>query len=214
VDIIIEIKNRYCIVVPMRALLDTGTTSTIILSEFVGKGRSRTNRKKRTKWKTQGDTFTTNYESLLDLKFPKFSTSKFVRWQTHVDDKTSSNIAAYGMLMGMDLKTSICITVDCEQICIIWDGTETPLKTRNILSDNDILHMFYHAANEPDILQEAKKRKHRILDADYRKIEVDTFVQELAHFTEDSLHIPLELESGFNVKHYLCQFQEVQIDMH
>jgi hypothetical protein len=58
-------------VVPMRALLDTGTTSTIILREFVGKGRARTNTKKITKWKTPGGTFTTNYESLLDFKFPR-----------------------------------------------------------------------------------------------------------------------------------------------
>jgi hypothetical protein len=53
--------------VPMRALLDTGTTATIILREFVGKGRARINTKKRTKWKTLGGTFTTNYESLLDF---------------------------------------------------------------------------------------------------------------------------------------------------
>jgi hypothetical protein len=38
--------------------------------------------------------------------------------------------------------------------------------------------MLYHAANEPDILQEAEKRQHRILDADYLKIEVDPFVQD------------------------------------
>jgi hypothetical protein len=50
----------------MRDFLDTGTTSTIIIREFVGKGRARTNTKKRTKWKTIGGTFTTNYESLLD----------------------------------------------------------------------------------------------------------------------------------------------------
>jgi hypothetical protein len=48
----------------MRALLDTGTTATIILREFVGKVRAKTNTKKRTKWKTLGGTFTTNYESL------------------------------------------------------------------------------------------------------------------------------------------------------
>jgi hypothetical protein len=50
-DIIVEIENRDGTVVPMRALLDTGTTATIILREFVGKGRARTNTKKRTKWK-------------------------------------------------------------------------------------------------------------------------------------------------------------------
>jgi hypothetical protein len=33
-------------------------------------------------------------------------------------------------------------------------------------------------ANESDILQEAEKRQNRILDADYRKVEVDPFVQE------------------------------------
>jgi hypothetical protein len=69
-DIIVEIKNRDGTVVPMTALLDTGTTATIILREFAGKGRAHTNTKKRTKWKTLGGTFTTNYESLLDFKFP------------------------------------------------------------------------------------------------------------------------------------------------
>jgi hypothetical protein len=77
-DIIVEIKNRDGTVVPMRALLDTGTTSTIVLREFVGKGRARTNTKKRTKWKTLGGTFTTNYESLLDFKLSELSTSKVV----------------------------------------------------------------------------------------------------------------------------------------
>jgi hypothetical protein len=45
-DIIVEIKNRDVTVVPMRALLDTGTTATVILREFVVKGRARTNTKK------------------------------------------------------------------------------------------------------------------------------------------------------------------------
>jgi hypothetical protein len=94
-DIIVQIKNRDGAVVPMRALLDTATTATIILREFVGKGRACTNTKKRTKWKTLGGTFTTNYESLLDFKFPEISTSKVVTWQAHVDDKTSSKEAAY-----------------------------------------------------------------------------------------------------------------------
>jgi hypothetical protein len=67
----------------------------------VGKGRARTNTNKRTKWKTLGETFTTNYESLLDFKFPELSTSKVVTWQAHVDDKTSSKKAAYDMIMGM-----------------------------------------------------------------------------------------------------------------
>jgi hypothetical protein len=106
-------------------------------------------------------------------------------WQAHVDDKTSSKEAAYDMIMGMDLMKSIGIKVDCEQRCIKWGGTDIPLKTRPTLNNDEILHMLYNAANEPDILQEAEKRQNRILDADYRKVEVDPFVQELKHLTMD-----------------------------
>jgi hypothetical protein len=102
-------------VVPMRALLDTGTTAAIILREFVVIGIARTNTKKRTKWKTIGGTFETNYEALLDFKFPELSTSKVLTWQAHEDDKTSSKEAAYDMIMGMDLITSIGVTVDCSR---------------------------------------------------------------------------------------------------
>jgi hypothetical protein len=109
-DTIVEIESRDGSVVPMRALLGTGTTVTIILREFVGKGT-----KKRKKWKTLGGTFTTNYESLLDFKFPEISTSKVVTWQAHVVDKTSSKEEAYDIIMGMDLMTPIGITVDCEK---------------------------------------------------------------------------------------------------
>jgi hypothetical protein len=150
--IIVRIKNRDGTVVPMRALLDTATTATIILRELLGKGRARINMNKRTNWKTLAGTFTTKYESLLDFKFPELSTSKVVTWQAHVDDKTSSKEAAYDMI---NLMTSIGITLDCEQRCIIWGGPEIPLKTGNTLSDDEILHMLYNVSNEPDILQEA-----------------------------------------------------------
>jgi hypothetical protein len=151
----------------------------------VGKGRDRTNTKKRTKWKTLGGTFTTNYESRLDFKFPTLSTSKVVTWQAHVDDKTSSKEAVYDIFMGMDLMSSIGITADCEQRYIRWGGTEIPLKTRSTLNNDEILHMLYHAANEPEILQEAEKRQNHILDADYGKVEVYPFVEELKHLTMD-----------------------------
>jgi hypothetical protein len=93
------------------------------------------------------------------------------------------------VIMGMDLMTSIGITVDCEQRCLRWGGTYIPLKTRATLNNDETLHMLYHAANEPDILQEAEKRQNRILDADYSKVEVDTFVQELKHLAMDEKQI-------------------------
>jgi phage-related baseplate assembly protein len=136
----------------------------------VVKGRARTNTNRRTKWKTLGRTFTTNYESLLDFKFLELSTSKVVTWQAHVDDRASSKEAVYDMITGMDLMTSIGITVDFEQICIRWGETEIPLKTRATLNSDDILHMLYNAANEPDIMQKAENRQNRMLNADFSKV--------------------------------------------
>jgi hypothetical protein len=78
-----------------------------------------------------------------------------VTWQAHVDDKTSSKEAAYDMIMGMDLMTSIGISVDCEQTCIRWGGTEIPLRNRITLNNDETLHMLYHELNKPGILQEA-----------------------------------------------------------
>jgi hypothetical protein len=49
--------------------------------------------------------------------------------------------------------------------------------------------LLYNAANEPDFLQKAEKRQNRILDAEYRKVEVDPFVQELEHLTKDETKI-------------------------
>jgi hypothetical protein len=49
--------------------------------------------------------------------------------------------------------------------------------------------MLYHAANEPYILQEAEKRQTRTFDADYRKVEVDPFFEELKHLTMDETQI-------------------------
>jgi hypothetical protein len=53
-----------------------------------------------------------------------------------VDDKTSSKDAAYDIIMGMDLMTSIATTIECEQRCIRWGGTDIPLKTRNTLNND------------------------------------------------------------------------------
>jgi hypothetical protein len=70
-----------------------------------------------------------------------------------------------------------------------WGGTEIPLKTRSTLKNDETLHMLYHAANEPDILQESEKRQNHILYDDYHKVEVDPFVERLKHFTMDEKQI-------------------------
>ena len=51
-EIIVEIEDRNGDLVPIRALLDTGTSSTIILRQFVKRGRAKSYKGHRTKWST------------------------------------------------------------------------------------------------------------------------------------------------------------------
>ena len=53
-DIVVELRDRAGNVRPIRALLDTGTNSTIILRDCVAKGRIKSPTKQCTKWRTLG----------------------------------------------------------------------------------------------------------------------------------------------------------------
>ena len=49
--------------------------------------------------------------------------------------------------------------------------------------------MLYHAVIEPYILQETEARQKRISDADYHKVEVDPYVEELKHLVYQGVNI-------------------------
>ena len=86
-DVMVEIEDRDGNTVPIRALLDTGTTATILLRKFVRKGRAKSFKSHDTKWKTLGGEFVTNRKCLIDFKFPELSRNKAVTSICHVDHK-------------------------------------------------------------------------------------------------------------------------------
>ena len=69
-EIIVEILDRNGNLVPIQGLLDTGTSSTICLRQFVKRGRAKTYKGKKTVWNTMGGNFQTSQKALLDFKFP------------------------------------------------------------------------------------------------------------------------------------------------
>ena len=69
-EIIVEIEGRDGNLVPVRGLLDTGTSSSIVLRQFVRKERAESYQGKRTEWATLGGKFTTIHYVLINFKFP------------------------------------------------------------------------------------------------------------------------------------------------
>jgi hypothetical protein len=179
----VELENRHGKRVPIRCLLDTGTSSTLILREFVKKGRAKSHKHKQVKWSTIGGVFTTNRKALIDFKFPELSNNKSVTWICHVDDKTSPQHAAYDMIVGMDLMTEIGIAVDTEKKVIRWEHSEIPLKERGELNDRAHLHDIYEETQGAKSVREAEERHSRIINADYSKQDLNEYVTGLQHLT-------------------------------
>ena len=84
----LQMQDKNGKLVPVQGLLDTGTLETIVLSDYVQKGSSKSYKGKPVQWKTMGRVFTTNQKWLLDTSFPKLNLHKKVTWICHVDAKT------------------------------------------------------------------------------------------------------------------------------
>ena len=87
-EIVGEIKNREGDVRPIRILLDTGTSATIVLKRYVMRGSQRVSWNQKTKWTTMRGSFVTTQQRLLEFRFPEFHHHKTIEWTCHVDTKT------------------------------------------------------------------------------------------------------------------------------
>jgi hypothetical protein len=184
-EVLVELEDRDGNIVPIRALLDTGTSATLLLRQFIKKGRAKGYIEENTSWMTLGGNFVTNRKAVVDFKFPELSTNKSVSWTVHVDHKSEQKTAAYDMIIGMDLMTDIGIYVNTENKTINWEGNCIPLKARGELSEDNVIHTLYHTITMSDILFEAEERQARILDANYEKADIDEVVKEIDNLNEE-----------------------------
>ena len=182
---IVEVTDRKGDLVPISALLDTGTSSTIILAPFVAEGTTTPNKSGAQQWETLGGKFSTTSTARISFKFPELDTSKVVTWACHVDDKTSKEKASYDMIIGMDLMVDIGIFVNTATRTIDWHDASVPLRKRGMLREAYFLQTCYQQSIQPEVLKEAEDRQKRILDADYSQVEIDGYVKELTYLNTE-----------------------------
>ena len=183
-EVIIEIVDRHGNKVPARGLLDTGTSHSILLREFVKRGRAKGYSGKPTQWNTMGGQFITKRKALIDFKFPELDNNKKITWICHVDERTSPDDALYDIIIGMDLMTELGIYINTETKEIQWKGLSTPLVSRGTLQEPSVMNSIYHmAVNET--VAEAEERQGRILDANYDKIDIEEHIHTLSHLNRE-----------------------------
>jgi hypothetical protein len=82
----------------LKILLDSGTSSSILLGKYAEKLRQR--HIKPVEWSTQAGNFTTKYKAKVEFLMPELDATKSVTWMFHVDD--SPGVHRYDMIIGRD----------------------------------------------------------------------------------------------------------------
>ncbi|MBT8266800.1 MAG: aspartyl protease family protein, partial [Bacteroidia bacterium] len=176
-ELVVEILDKDGKLVPIRALIDTGATSSVILRDFVRKGRAGGYKGKPTLWKTMGGNFTTKKKALIDFKFPELDMEKKVTWVFHVDENSKPENTLYDMIIGLDLQTALGIYVNTEEKVIQWGQNITPLGIRGALDEPETLTDIYNVAQGFNTTIGAAEQQHaKILDADYSAVNIEEHV--------------------------------------
>ena len=94
---------------PICALLDSSTSSSIVMGHFM-KNLRMTKAAKATHWNTKAGIFETNKTCKVQFALPEFDTQNLIEQKMHVDDSTTSNL--YDIIIGTDLMTELGITIN------------------------------------------------------------------------------------------------------
>jgi hypothetical protein len=98
----VEITDQNGDLVPIRELVDTGTTATMLLRQFVAPGTAKAYKGQPTNWGTLGGQFITKKKCQMTFSLPEFDTRKRIQWTCHVDEITDHKKTQYDMIIGTD----------------------------------------------------------------------------------------------------------------
>jgi hypothetical protein len=89
----------------LRALADTGASSSIILEAYTSAPFIKTDDSNTTTWSTMGGKFTTNKTGFVTFSLPEFNLKIQISWAFHVDDRSESS-STYDMIIGNQPRSS------------------------------------------------------------------------------------------------------------
>jgi hypothetical protein len=128
----------------LRALADTGASSSIILEAYTSAPFIKTDDSNATIWSTMGGKFSTNKTGFVTFSLPEFNLKKQMctSWPCHVDDRSESS-STYDMIMGRDLLRELGIIMNFNDHTVTWDTDTIPMKDRGTLSPVEALIEVY-----------------------------------------------------------------------
>ena len=160
---------------PIKALLDSGASATLVSESVVKKLKIKTTSTSTT-WTTAGGTLSTNKACDAQFMLPELSNSQTVDWRVHLKPKGHSD--NYDMIIGRDLLKVLNIQLSFADSVIRMKHAEIPMRPR----DATLAEAFLvHTADKSD--EELNSKYSTILDADYKKADLPSAVEAHDHLT-------------------------------
>jgi hypothetical protein len=119
---------------PIRCLLDTGTTRSIVLMDMVM--LSQVKERKPTTWQTMSGSLVTNKIAQLVFKLPELSTSKQITWPCHVDETSKREKVPYDLILGLDFLSELKFVLNFESRTIQWEDHEAEMRPKESSQTN------------------------------------------------------------------------------
>lgn len=120
----------------LKALADTGASSSSILEAYISKQLIKNNERNTTTWSNMGGHFTNNQTGFVTL-FPEFNLNKQISWVFHVDDQSQSS-STDDMIIGRNLLGETGIILNFNEKAVTWDTETIPMKDRGTLNMQDL----------------------------------------------------------------------------
>ena len=169
----------------LRALLDTGTTKSLVLKDFVTLSQVKQTEKRPTIWHTAGGNFTTNKLVEMEFRIPEMALDKRITWPCYVNETAEREKSPYDIILGLDFIEKLGFQLDFTDKMITWEDHEMPMKPQGFWDSKVNRKMAYTIAQQNSALEAAEERQDKILDADYSKVDLDEYVATLTHLSAD-----------------------------
>ena len=174
----------------LKALLDTGCTSTLVNEKFAKTSQVKT--RNATRWKTSSGYFETTAKSKVQFTLPELHEQRIITHEVHV----TRNEMGYDMIIGMDLLTQLKIDILNSSQTILWDTAEIPMRPRDATLED-----AYFIA-DPKAVSQATARLTEILDAKYDKADLKQVTEDCPELTNNEkkelLKLLLQYERMFD----------------
>ena len=120
---------------PVRILLDSGASASIIHKDFVSK-ENYVKSKDVQQWTTMAGTFKTTRTAHVTLKLPELNHTAEISANFHVTNQKST----YNIIFGRKLLKDLGIILDFSQMVTIWNDVTIPMKD----VDANLKSHFFH----------------------------------------------------------------------